>query len=355
MNDITPVYFRVSPALWRNRTWTDDMRLLACYLLTSPHRTIEGLFILPKGYIMGDLQWSPERLEEPFARLLADDFIAYDDATEVLLIRKALKYQRPENPNMDTSAVRRLVTVPATPLDAVFFESAQRFAERFAQRLAELMPERFGKPQLYSSSTQLSSNRAPARAANASPVDNSIPPDEEHRRSSTKNRKSKSPPTCDGAPCRVRELRCDIRRDVALIVGEVEAATLYGGHSDLSRTFGRYAGRICELCQAQFAEVERPEREEKCQAVLRGAVGCILTAHRSKPIENLPAYLNGELKRLTHIGDVCGDTLVRELRDRRHSGSSEPTRLGNVLPKVPALEQPQAAAKHRNTGDSSAA
>ena len=54
-DDTTPIYFRVSPAIWRARTWTDDMRLLACYLLTSPHRTLEGLFILPKGYICADL------------------------------------------------------------------------------------------------------------------------------------------------------------------------------------------------------------------------------------------------------------------------------------------------------------
>ena len=52
-DDTTPIYFRVSPAIWRAGTWTDDMRVLACYLLTSPHRTLEGLFILPQGYICG--------------------------------------------------------------------------------------------------------------------------------------------------------------------------------------------------------------------------------------------------------------------------------------------------------------
>jgi hypothetical protein len=139
-DDTTPIYFRVSPAIWRARTWTDDMRLLACYLLTSPHRTLEGLFILPKGYCCADLKWSPERLAEPFAGLIADGFIAYDEAAEVCLIVKAMKYQRPENPNMDKAAIRRLVTVRASSLDRLFHALAQQYAPRLAERLAERLP-----------------------------------------------------------------------------------------------------------------------------------------------------------------------------------------------------------------------
>lgn len=149
-DDLTPVYYRVSPALWRQRTWTDDMRLLACYLLTSPHRNIEGLFILPKGYVTGDLKWSSERLAEPFGRLAGDGFLGYDDDTDVCLIMKALKYQHPDNPNMVTSAVRRIVTVPETPLDEPFFMAAVQYYRPLAERLAERLPERFGKPQLSS-------------------------------------------------------------------------------------------------------------------------------------------------------------------------------------------------------------
>ncbi len=82
----------------------------------------------------------------------------------------------------------------------------------------------------------------------------------------------------------------------------------------------KWSARICELCRSQFAEVERPERDEKCEAVVREAMDRILAAHRKKPIDNLPAYLNGELKRLTHVGDLCGDDLVSELRSRRREG-----------------------------------
>ncbi len=155
---------------------------------------------------------------------------------------------------------------------------------------------------------------------------------EEHRRSATKSAKSKITPTCDGQPCKVRDLRCDIRCDVALIAGEVDAATLYRNHSDLSKTMHRYAERICAHCHTQVGEVERPERDEKCQAVMKASIGRTFTAHHRTPIDNLPAYLNGELKRLTHVGDLCGDDLVSELRSRRRNGTSEAGRVGDFLP-----------------------
>ena len=185
----------------------------------------------------------------------------------------------------------------------------------------------------------------------AEPVDNFAAEPEEHRRSANKSAKAKSPPTCDGQPCKVRELRCDIRRDVALIAGEVDAATLYGNHSDLSKTMHRYAARICEYCQEQFGEVERPERDEKCQAVMKASVDRILAVHHKTPINNLPAYLNGELKRLTHIGDLCGDDLVTELRSRRRNGTNEAGRVGDFLPDVRAGTQPQEVAKACNPGE----
>ncbi len=164
---ISPIYYRVSPSIWRERAWTDDMRLLAFYLLTSPHRTLEGLFILPKGYIAGDLRWSTERLSEPFDGLLREGFLCYNEDEDVCLIIKALKYQRPENPNMDVSAARRIMAVPETNLDKRFIESAITYAERFALRLQQLLPQRFGKPQLYSALLNLSSLTDPQPVHNS--------------------------------------------------------------------------------------------------------------------------------------------------------------------------------------------
>jgi hypothetical protein len=117
-------------------------------LRVREHRTAEGLFRLPKSYICEDLDWTPERLAQPFAELLAKGFIEYDERARWLLIVTALKYQRPENPNQVTSALRRITECPATsPLTSSFKRLAQRYAQGLAEGLPQGFGEPFGKPQ----------------------------------------------------------------------------------------------------------------------------------------------------------------------------------------------------------------
>lgn len=144
-----PSYYRVSPKFWTDpaiRRCSDDAKLLALYLLTGPHRRLEGLFRLPKPYICADLGWSMERLAEPFKELLAErfgepGFMAYDEAAEVVLIRKALKYQAPQNDNQVKAALGQLEDLPDTPLTSEF----RSLAEQYCERLAQQLPERFGE------------------------------------------------------------------------------------------------------------------------------------------------------------------------------------------------------------------
>lgn len=138
-------YWRVSPKFWSDPKvlgWDDDTKFLAVYILTCPHRTAEGLFRLPKRYILADLEWSQERLAKPFRQLLADGFIEYDAANSVCLIAKALKYQSPQNLNQVKAAIRHLDNLPPSPLQSQF----KQLAERFSERLLERLPEGFGDP-----------------------------------------------------------------------------------------------------------------------------------------------------------------------------------------------------------------
>jgi hypothetical protein len=140
-------YFKVGPRLWADtRGWTQDQRELWVYLLTCPHRRTEGLYLLPKGYIMGDLGWSPERLEEPLAELVAKGFIDYDEEASVVLVCKALKWQAPANPNGVKAAIKQVEELPETRLLTDFYVAAQRYCERLAKGLAERFPERLAEP-----------------------------------------------------------------------------------------------------------------------------------------------------------------------------------------------------------------
>lgn len=143
------LYWRVASAFWTDEKvlgWNDDTRMLALYILTCEHRTAEGLFRLPKGYICEDLGWSTQRLREPFTRLLQDGFIEYDESVKVCLILNALEYQSPENPNQVTAACKIIEELPATPLLMRFLALAERYSEPLAERLIERFGEGLGQP-----------------------------------------------------------------------------------------------------------------------------------------------------------------------------------------------------------------
>ena len=123
--------------------WDIDTKLLAAYILSCSHKMTEGIFRIPKNYITADLGMEKERLDKAFAKLLEDDFIKYDEDTNILFITKALKYNAPDNPNQEKSAIKCLERLPKTYLLDEFIASAKKYKESFFERL----DKRFGEPQ----------------------------------------------------------------------------------------------------------------------------------------------------------------------------------------------------------------
>jgi len=143
-------YHRVSPKFWttaQSEGWSEDTRTLALYILTGPHRTTEGLFRLPISYISEDLDWSPQRLREPFGELLCMGFIDYHEPSRWLLIVNALKWQTIENDNQAKGAAKRLAECPESPLTSTFKRLAEQYAERLLKQLPEGFGQRYGNPQ----------------------------------------------------------------------------------------------------------------------------------------------------------------------------------------------------------------
>jgi len=145
-----PPYARVSPRFWetaRDEGWTDDMVILGLYLLTCPSRTTEGIFRLPRGYMLEDLpgNWTPQRLTQSLSHLSCKGFVQYDDKARVAFLPNAMKYQRPDNGNQQKSAIRNLRTLPDTRLLGDFREAAGVYCEAFAKALDEAFPQGFTK------------------------------------------------------------------------------------------------------------------------------------------------------------------------------------------------------------------
>jgi 5-methylcytosine-specific restriction endonuclease McrA len=129
-------YFRVGSGVWLSG-WPDDVRLAAFYVLTSPHRNTEGIYRLPIAYAATDLKWTEKKFRKALDRLVLDGFAEYDDASHVILIVNALKWQAPDNPNQVRSAVASISSLPASPLVRRFVDLAEVDAPNLAAALRE--------------------------------------------------------------------------------------------------------------------------------------------------------------------------------------------------------------------------
>lgn len=153
-----PPYFRVSPRFWgdeRVKKLIDDLKLLLLYIFTSPHRTIEGIFVLSVHYIVADLGWSARKVTKLLADLEQNGFIAFDPETDVMLIKNALKYQFPENPNQIKGAIRRIKDLPNSVLLKEFQGLVRKHCYRkgtssdvqgFPYLLDQVLAQRFAQP-----------------------------------------------------------------------------------------------------------------------------------------------------------------------------------------------------------------
>lgn len=108
-------YGKVHSSFWTSltiRSMSEDARVLAMYLLTSPHGTIAGVFRLPDGYVCEDLQWDQKRVIKGFAELLSNGFANRCETTKWVWICKHLEWNKPENPNQKKCAQKIALSTP---------------------------------------------------------------------------------------------------------------------------------------------------------------------------------------------------------------------------------------------------
>lgn len=110
-----PRYFRVACRFHDDekvRAWPDWIKLFALYMLTTKHRNLEGFFVLPPDYAAADLGWPRSRVLKALGILEDDRFLSFDHATNLTLIRNALKYQQPDSKNVQKAVLSRVRSLP---------------------------------------------------------------------------------------------------------------------------------------------------------------------------------------------------------------------------------------------------
>lgn len=136
-------YGKIFTSFWTSETTrvlSEDGRLLALYLLSSPHTTMIGTFRIPNGYIAEDLMWSSERVSKGFQNLSEKEWAKRYSGNGWVVICRYLRWNPIANPNQATSAIRLLEAVPDSikekPLIArAIAASCERFINKISGEL----------------------------------------------------------------------------------------------------------------------------------------------------------------------------------------------------------------------------
>jgi hypothetical protein len=186
-------YTRIKSRFWDDEKvilWNDDTKLLALYLMTCKHNNILGCYVIPKYYIAADLRWQDKRLSKPFAKLLVDGFIQYDDDYNLLFITNYIAHNPIDNINMVKSAQKKLAELPSSLILTGLKLSLERFMEQFdkpyhsplIEQLEEQLLKQFGEgyqeqySKRYGNSVTVSVTVYRNRIYNGNPSSNSSPP-----------------------------------------------------------------------------------------------------------------------------------------------------------------------------------
>ncbi len=114
-------YGAIYSGFWANeslRAAGDEARMLAAYLLTSPHTTTLGAFRLPDAYACEDLGWTAEQFRNGLETLESIGFVKHDKSTRIVWVIKFLTWNKPANPNIWKAIQKSAVAIP----DAVPFK-----------------------------------------------------------------------------------------------------------------------------------------------------------------------------------------------------------------------------------------
>jgi hypothetical protein len=138
-------YNHVSPHIWTPafrelRNSDPDAFELYLYLLTCRHRSSEGLFIAPLGYISIDLGMALADVKAAMASLEERGYVQYDYDFEVVLDRHALDYYEPYG-KQATGALNKIENLPKTPLKVDLLKVAYVNAPDFYELVIEKFPE----------------------------------------------------------------------------------------------------------------------------------------------------------------------------------------------------------------------
>lgn len=131
-------YGKVYSAFWLNeemRAVSEDGRMLALYLMTSPHGNMLGCFRLTNAYAADDLQWESERVSKGFDELFKIRFAYRCERSFWVFLRQYLKWNQFENPNVGKAAAKMFDSLPCPDqIKSLLFNALREYSPYFPEQ-----------------------------------------------------------------------------------------------------------------------------------------------------------------------------------------------------------------------------
>lgn len=121
-------------------------RGLFVYLLTNPHtNSIPGLYRAGKAAIAEELGWPIEGLSEAFDEVIREGLVKADFQSRVIFIPNAIKYNKPQSPNVIKSWVSHWDEIPECNLKNIAYESLRAFIQTMGEAFLKAFDEALSK------------------------------------------------------------------------------------------------------------------------------------------------------------------------------------------------------------------
>ena len=123
------------------------MQELYLYIIVNPHGNMTGLYILPMGYAVEDLDWPADgkRFTKGLQELLENGLVKYDFDNKIVLDLAQIAKFPPENPNQVKGAIVKLKELPFTELFHDFKECIKGLDKPLYKPLHEWLEKRLGE------------------------------------------------------------------------------------------------------------------------------------------------------------------------------------------------------------------
>lgn len=153
-------YRKIDPRIWndeRVRDFTDDGKLAFLFLLTHPAMTAVGAMRGTLSGLAAELRWPVKRLERALGPAIEAGMVEANAGASYIGLRRFLRYNHPESPNVARAWASALELVPECPERHALVARCREnlrpgpFREAFEEGLAEAFGEAFGEAKRHPS------------------------------------------------------------------------------------------------------------------------------------------------------------------------------------------------------------